>query len=125
MNFTKIGFDSFRADVKEALRAVEQKHGVTVECGAITYGTYDFSMKMKVVKSGSVDGNRKLFELHCGLYGFAKEDYEREFALNGTKFQLVGFNPKSPKNCCSIRRVSDGKMYKCTSASVKNNWVVK
>ena len=125
MNFTKSGFDAFRKDVENALKTVEEKHGVKVSCGAITYGSYDFSMKMNVVKHGAVDGARKLFEQHCASYGFEKDDYEREFVLNGVKFQLVGFNPKSPKNCCSIKRVSDGKAYKCTPISVRSNWLVK
>lgn len=125
MNFNKRGFEVFRADVKKALAEVEQKHGVKVECGSISYGTYDFNMKINVVKNDGIDGNRKLFEQHCGKYGFEKDDYERVFDLEGTRFQLVGFNTKSPKNCCSIKRLHDGKIFKCTSATVKRNWVTE
>ena len=120
MVFNKKGFEVFRTDVQAALKEVAEKHGVTIDPGKITYSDFDFTMQLKVVKNdGNVDGKKALFEQQCVVYGFEKSDYEREFSLNGKRFKLTGFNPKSPKNCCSIYCMTDGKQYKCPAEAVK------
>lgn len=126
MNFNKQGFDAFRADFQEAVKSVEEKHGVKIDIGGIRYGAYDFTTTMTVTKSdGGVDGKRKIFEQQCGSYGFDKDDYEKEFTLDKKRFQLVGFNPKSPKNCCSIYCITDGKTYKCSAETVRRAFLAE
>lgn len=126
MVFNKKGFDLFRKDVEVALKEVEKKHGVSIECGRINYSALDFNMQLNVTKDdGNTDGKRLLFEQDCMFYGFSKDDYEREFTANGKRFKLVGFNRKSPKNCCSIYCITDGKTYKCGSEMVKRAFGVK
>lgn len=120
MEFNKRGFDSFTKDVNEALKSVAEKHGVSIACGAISYSDYDFTMKLNVMKNdGITDGEKLLFEQECVLYGFSKSDYKREFTNGKKTFQLVGFNRRSPKNCCKIYCVTDGKIYKCSAEMVK------
>lgn len=121
MNFNKKSFELFREDVSKALQEVAKKHGVTIEPGKINYDEYSFDLNLKVTKSDSnVDGKKMLFEQHCAIYGFEKDDYEREFLLNGRRFKLIGFSSKSPKNCCNIQCLENEKLYKCTAESVKS-----
>lgn len=120
MEFNKKGFEAFRADVEAALKLVANKHGVEIDCGRISYTDFDFNMQLHVTKSdGNTDGRRLLFEQDCSFYGFSKYDYEREFTADGKRFKLVGFNRKSPKNCCSVYCINDGKIYKCSAETVK------
>lgn len=120
VEFNRKGFETFRADVEAALKEVAEKHGVTVDCGKISYTDFDFNMQLHVTKSDdNTDGKRMMFEQECIFYGFSKDDYEREFTANGKRFKLVGFNRKSPKNCCSIYCITDGKTYKCGAEMVK------
>lgn len=120
MEFNRKGFEVFRADVEDALKNVAEKHGVSIDCGKISYTEFDFNMQLKVTKSdGNIDGKKLLFEQDYIFYGFSKEDYEREFFANGKQFKLIGFNRKSPKNCCSIYCITDGKTYKCSDEMVK------
>lgn len=120
MEFNKRGFECFKKDVDVALKEVAEKHGVSIDCGSITYSQFDFTMQLKVSKNdGNTDGKRMLFERDCVFYGFKKEDYEREFTSNGKRFKLVGFNTRSPKNCCSIYCITDGKQYKCSAEMVQ------
>ena len=120
MEFNRKGFEVFRVDVEAALKNVAEKHGVSIDCGKISYTEFDFNMQLKVTKNdGNTDGKKLLFEQDCILYGFSKEDYEREFFANGKQFKLVGFNRKSPKNCCSIYCITDGKTYQCSAEMVK------
>ena len=94
--------------------------GVNISCGSIKYSAVNFSMDLKVVKNDDkVDGNKALFEQYCKIYGFEQSDYNREFTSQGKRFKLVGFNPKSPKNCCSIYCITDGNTYKCPKDMVQ------
>lgn len=126
MNFNKQGFDAFRADFQEAVKSVEEKHGVKIDIGGIRYRAYDFTTTMTVTKSDSgVDGKKEIFEQQCVSYGFSKDDYEREFTLDKKRFKLIGFNPKSPKNCCSIHCITDGNTYKCSAETVRRAFLVE
>ena len=121
MNFNKAGFEAFRADLKNALKEVEEKHGISIDFGRISYTDYEFTMPLTAIRSdGNTDGKRMLFEQYCKLYGFAKEDYEREFTSDQKQFKLVGFNTRSPKNCCEIYCITNGKTYKCSADTVKH-----
>lgn len=126
MEFNKKGFELFRKDVENALKEVAEKHGVTIDCGKITYSDFNFNMQLKVVKSDvNTDGKKLLFEQDCMFYGFSKDDYERKFTSNGKIFKLVGFNRRSPKNCCNIYCITDGKTYKSSSEFVKRAFNAK
>lgn len=84
MEFNRKGFEVFRADVEAALKDVAEKHGVSIDCGKISYTEFDFNMQLKVTKNdGNTNGKKLLFEQDCIFYGFSKEDYEREFFANG------------------------------------------
>lgn len=121
MEFNKKEFDTFRTDVKDALKLVAKKYGVDIDCGKINYTDFDFTMQLHVTKNDeNTDGKRLMFEQDCNFYGFSKDDYEREFTTHGKQFKLIGFNRKSPKNCCTIYCITNGKTYKCSAEMVKN-----
>lgn len=121
MEFNTGEFKLFRADVENALKEVAKKHNVEITTGKITYSTYEFSMKLDVKKADEgIDIEKDNFTKHCTYYGFSPDDYKLEFSLNNKRFQLVGFNVRSPKNCCSIYCVTDGRTYKCSDEAVKN-----
>lgn len=44
MEFNKRGFELFRKDVEVALQSVAEKHGVEIECGKISYSSFDLKM---------------------------------------------------------------------------------
>lgn len=57
--------------------------------------------------------------------GLQPTDLHRNFRTrNGEVFEVIGFNPGNPKNCISLKRVSDGKSFKCSPEFVKSGtWV--
>lgn len=126
MEFNKRGFELFRKDVEVALQSVAEKHGVEIECGKISYSSFDFTMQLKVTKNdGDIDGKKAVFEQECIYFGFKPEDYNREFMADRKKFKLIGFNPKSPKNNCNIYCVDDGKTYRCNNEIIKRAFVTQ
>lgn len=126
MEFNRRGFELFRNDVEAALKSVAEKHGIEIECGKISYSSFDFSMQLKVTKNdGNVDGKKAIFEQECVYFGFKPDDYNREFRSNGKSFKLIGFNRKSPKNNCSIYCIDDNKTYKCNDEMVKRAFAMQ
>lgn len=122
MNFTKKEFALFRKDVEGALQAVAKKHGVIIEAGNIRYDEDSLTMALKAVKVSKdvTCVEQHLFYKQAGAFGFTADDYLTRSRIDGKIFELYGFNAGSPKNCCKIRNVVDGREYKCSLAVFNN-----
>lgn len=126
MKFNSNEFNNFRNEVNEALKVIGEKYQVDITTGKIKYSEFEFSMELKVIKQEEgLDGKQKEFESMCHLFGFKPEHYKAKFTLQGEQFELVGFNPGSPKNNCSIQSVISGKGYKCSDEAVKRALDIK
>ena len=120
MIFNKNNFNVFREDVEAALKDVAKKHNIQITCGNISYSDIDFTLQLDCVNNqNGEDGKKILFEKYCSLYGFEKSDYEREFNMDNKRFKLVGFNPNSPKNNCTIVCINNDAAYKCNDSVIK------
>jgi hypothetical protein len=119
MEFNNIYFKKFREDCNAALKSVAEKYNLSINVGHISYSDDTFSAKMECQKTDAGDIGLKEFKRYCQLFGFQKEDYNREFTMDGRRFKLVGFNLKSPKNCCQIVDTKTGKQYRTTDKAVQ------
>jgi hypothetical protein len=108
---------SLRTLGNEALKEVGEKLGVTIKLGNATYAPDGSSATMKLeINAIREDGKSPAqvqFEKVCAIYGLKPEDFGREVTVNGERFTIAGLNTKAPKNCVNIKRVSDGKGFKC------------
>lgn len=106
-----------RPEMEAALKEVGEKYGLKFTCGNGTYGDkggYAGSMKVEFEATTTADGKsleQDSFEKHCGLFGFTKDDYNKQIAFRGKSYLLKGFNLGAPKNRLSIEGVHDGKRY--------------
>jgi len=127
MDILNGNFKEFRQDFKDAMRALEAKHGVKASIGSITYhpdGT-NFTSRLTVTNE-TVNGKdvaQIKFDSTCNRYGFEPSDYNREFTVRGQRLKLVGFNSKAPKNPCKIEDVATGAKYKCGEDYVKRGFL--
>lgn len=119
MKFTSHEFNAFRADVDKALLAVADKYALTISAEKVTYTTNSFTVKLECTKTDAGDLKQKEFAIYCASYGFAKEDYMREFSYEGVLHTLVGFAPRSPKYPCICTSQANGQHYKMTVDAVK------
>jgi hypothetical protein len=53
------------------------------------------------------------------MYGLTKEDYNKEFILNGKAYRVTGIKPNSRKTPILATRVSDNVVYKVSAEYVK------
>lgn len=94
--------DQFCADFTKAVEALQEKYGVTIELGNITYWEEYFTAKMTVTNGRSkVDTDRVAFDANVWRYehlGFRKGMYLRKFiGANGRVYAVYGFNNHSKK----------------------------
>lgn len=99
MNINKESLKEFRKDLDEIIKPLEEKYGVTIDLGSISFSDIEFSTKINV-KNNEINGKsveQYEFEKVCHLYGFKPEDYGKEFKQKDETFKFVGFNINSPK----------------------------
>jgi len=125
MEISKLTLKEFRRDFKETVANLEAQYDVKIDLGSITFQKSQFTSRL-TVKSNTVDGvdsEAYDFERHMRFYDFKKSDYKRKLRLDGDVFEFIGFNPKSPKNSCSIRSTTSGRSYSCTANTVKGCFI--
>lgn len=124
MKFDRKGFDSFRNDLTEAVKAVEETHQVKLEAGSIRFDDLGFTMGT-TWKRSDIDANKIDFERNCALYGFQPEDYQREFSSRGIRYILSGFSRSSRKYACICKEVSTGNTVTYTADGVRNAFLME
>ena len=120
--FGKQEFNMFRQDVEQALQEVGQRYGIEIKAGHITYGETKFTLKLEAHKP-EVNGKsfeQAEFEKYCLLYGLSKEDYNKQFVLEGKVFTIFGFKPKASKYPI-LARCENGKTYKFSASSIRRH----
>jgi len=99
-SFDKQNLKIIREDISNALKAVEQKHGMKLHLGNISFTSDEFSGKLKASIGDAADAVdnpeikwRKEFLDYVAL-GFAhtiiKDDLDKEFSYGGKTYKIVG-----------------------------------
>lgn len=114
------------AEGQAALQEIADRHGLKLVQKRSSYSDNAATVKYEflIVDEGGVTAQARSDWEHYS-YRFESQGidpawFNRTFTdtRKGEQFTIVGYNPKSPKNCLSIRR-SDGAIYRCNAAYVK------
>lgn len=118
MEMTRENLKAFRVDFQNAVKALENKYGVKIEMGSISYTENDFHTKVTVTNGRTnLEAEKAQFEKNVQafkLYGLSKDDYRRPFEVQGKLHFLVGFKPRARKNMFIIESVN-GTHYVCSA----------
>lgn len=109
--FTPPAVREIAADIKEALAAVEAKHGITFTTGGVSYNDSTFRVKVEAALGRGVDVGKKDWDTYCRRFGFEPEHYGKKFTSNGREFTVSGIKPRSSKYPI-LATSSNGKTYK-------------
>lgn len=135
MKFDKTNLKEIREDFQCVVKDIEEKYGIIITMGNISYSALEFTTKLTVTSNETIseDFERKEFEKYCSAYGLKKEDYGRTFRNGGKEYKLIGFELSRPKYCIKVRG-EDGKVgffteyailgfkdYKLTKTDTKGN----
>lgn len=122
MNINKASLKVFRQDFQDAVKDLEEKHGISIDLGNIAFNDDSFRSKIEVTNvdpSGNkVDQGAIDFEKYANRYGLTADHLNKEFSFDGTRYILVGLKPRNRKYPFIVKRVSDGAAYKMSESMV-------
>jgi hypothetical protein len=111
---------NFRTDFAEAVKDLEEKYGVNISIGNISYTETSFHSKLEVTLD-SVSPFKKYedtFNILHQLYGLDKSTLGTTFKSNGITMKFVGLDSKKRNYPC-ICTGSNGKRYKMSTEQLK------
>ena len=116
--------DAFRADFKEAMKALQEKYDVTISLGRISYSEERFSEKLTVTKGlDPEEAARSAFDADVWKFahlGLEPGMYNRVFiGEDGKRYAIRGFNTRARKWPIKMTRVSDGENRVCNDRFIK------
>lgn len=95
-------------ECEAALKAIAEKHGLTVAYHGGTLGVGSFTAKLEFSEN---DREQKEFNEYCRLVGLMPTDYHAVVVVSGKPHRLVGVRPSSYKMPFIFERIEDGARY--------------
>jgi hypothetical protein len=121
--FNKVNLKTIRADLNAALKAVEQKHGLTIQLGNIRYSEDDFRMQVKAFATGKgnvadpKEAARIEFEKYAHRFGLIESDFGKKFTVGTITYTICGIKPRA-KRYPVIAETAKGTRYKFAASRV-------
>lgn len=108
---------AFRSALMDTVKPLEEKYGVKIEMGNITYSSDSFHFKVNAQNTSSILSPKEQFETFVPVLsylGITYEMFEQVFeGLDHKQYILVALKPSARKNCCIVKRIENGKQYIC------------
>ena len=110
---------NFRTEFKDTVKELEEKHGIVINLGNISYSGSNFTGKLEV-RLDSVSPNQKYidtFKALYKLYGLEEDMLNKSFRTNGKTLKFVGLDSKKRNYPCICE--GNGKSYKLSVEQLK------
>jgi hypothetical protein len=127
-SFDKKNLGTIREDITNALKAVEQKHGMKLALGSIRFDANTFSGKLTGAVGTAAETTegganselkwRQDFLSRHIFYGLEKDDLGKEISVRGGKYIIVGSRSKA-KAQIVLKKVGSDKYIAATKQEVK------
>jgi hypothetical protein len=112
---------SLELEVKQAIRAICQKHNLVPEFGNGKFNANQFNMKVSLKTQGGqkeeILQNQEIFAVYAKQYGLEPTDLGASFKIKNLTYTITGIHPNRPRYPISAR-ASDGKDYKFPLSTV-------
>ena len=113
----------FGIDLRAALAPLQEKYGVTIKMGNISYTEERFTTKLTVTNGQTPDeAERNAFDTDVWRYahlGLERGMFNRIFLTpDGQRMAVRGFNTRSPKYPIIALRISDGQRIRCAEKHI-------
>lgn len=117
LEFNHEFFESFRADVIDALKDIATKYNVDIKTGGIKYGDISFTMNLNVTEkvNGAEDAGEASWSYYCRAYGFSREDYGKTFKDKGITYTICGIDDSARKYPILAKSHKNNKIFGFTS----------
>ena len=119
--FDKINLQFLRNEIDTALKAVGEKHNLTLGIGNVSYSPSQFTTTLTVTIGDGSDHERKEFE-NAVMYrnDIPKDWYGKTFIDGGVTYKIIGVKSRSPKMPMVYVNVKTGGTYKSTIDYLKS-----
>lgn len=119
--FDKDACGVLRVGIAGALEDLGKKYGVDFKVGSMGFTDNSVTIRLEAaVLNGSANSYDEVnFKENCHRYGLKPEDYGRVFGHLDGEFKITGIKTRNRKYPILAERLSDGKSFKFSPATVK------
>ncbi len=115
-----MNLDQIRIDMKEALKAVEEKHNMNFKIGSMGYDDTGFTARLTATKRNEAGQDlRQEADWKKAVDQKRVEDHWRGMKYDNDKYIILGVELNRRKNCIKVQRISDKKIFITSSATVR------
>lgn len=129
MNFTNATLGEFRTEFSKAVKDLEEKQGIVIDLGNISYNSERFTTRMTVINKEKVKTEQEIEEEKFNSYANAFKRFYKMFNLpedslnktfiDGRKtLKFVGLDMKKRAYPCILVNVSSGSQYKTSAEAL-------
>lgn len=130
MNINKQTIQEFRVDFKQAVKELEEKYGVSMGIGRITFSGEEFSGRLTIVNNTELkdtptiegeenENEKQMFQTKALSLGIPFDWYKKTFVSGRKRFTIVDLSLLRPKYCVVLKDENE-KTFKATIAQVKS-----
>ena len=120
--FTHANLRGFNAEVREALDAIAQKHGLTLKAHTPRFDSTKATVRYSF-ETQTESGMPHNFAMHASILGLSEDCFHAEFESNGSIFRIVDIVPRRRKYPVLAEKMKNdkptGSLYKFTCSYIK------
>jgi hypothetical protein len=128
-SFDSNNLKQLRTEIDAALKTVQQKYGVRLSIGTISYDGVKATSRLTMIAVGdpttAADPKATMlakaqsdFNKYASSFGLKPEQYGATFKYGRDTYKLAGLKPGSPKYSILATNVSNGTTYKLPESSI-------
>lgn len=107
-NFTRSNLKGFNAEVREALNAIAEKHGLTLTPHTTRFDSTKATVRYSF-ETKTESGMPHHFAIKAATVNLPEDCYHAEFTANGDTFRIVDIVPRRRKYPVLAELISDGE----------------
>ena len=127
--FNKGNLKALRAELDALHAALEKKYGIELKVGNASYSDNEVTFKLKAnTKSanGTVVTKEALnWPLYADLNGVGHFSVGDKVNLNGSIYEITGWNTRARKSPVMIKDTNTGASYKCPASTISHKEPIK
>ena len=112
---TKASAKQLAKECEDALKAVAERHGLTVAYKGGRFTSSTFTPKLEFATPGN---DREAFEREASWVGLEATDFNKVFVYLGESYKIMGINMRARRYPINVKRLSDGQSMKFTEQAV-------
>lgn len=120
--FNKGNLQALRTELDALHKALEKKYGIELKVGNASYSNNEVTFKLKantIGEGGTVVTKEALnWPLYAAMNGLGHFALGDKVALDGSIYEITGWNTRAKKAPVMIKEVGSNKTFKCSALTL-------